>query len=427
MLGERQLYQILDRLPNERLAIAFSGGGDSMALVHLCRQIRPKPLILIVDHALRTGSDNEARQAFRFAANLGLDAQILTWNHGNPKTGIQEKARRGRYGLMGEVCRMKGIRYLLTAHTRDDQAETLFMRYERRTGWRGAAGMSEKVYAPVWPELAKVTLVRPLLHVTRTKLRDYNELHSLKWVEDPSNDNEVFERIRTRQHLALRPGLVRHLLREAEAIKVGVSQELGRIAEQVERFVTIDENGIALVTGPLSLKTWEYLLLAVGGGDKPISEHKLKRVQEIAANATHNGTTLGGARLRRHGRDLVVGADPGPYVGRNNVAPIADQLLHPGEGLIWGGRFEISAFKQPFFVTTTHNLFDKAESVLRVRELKNLMGTAPAGKDRFNSTMPYILDENGILLSSIFENRDAGYFRSIVENRLHGFLRIKNQ
>lgn len=412
MLGKAYLTQILDTLPSERLAIAFSGGGDSTALVHMCQGLRPKPLIIIVDHALRAGSATEALQAQKFAQGLGLETKLLTWEHNNPKTGLQEKARRARYGLMGAKCRQAGIRYLLTGHTQDDQAETLLMRYEKNTGWRGAAGMAEYTYAPVWPELAKVTLVRPLLDVTRQSLREYNKLNDLDWIEDPANRNDVFERVRTRRYLGDRPGMARQLLLDAKALRQGLEEEKILITRQIADHVTIDDNGIATVTGPLSKKAWQYLLLATGGADKPIAMTKLERVQQIAADTAHNGATLGGARLRRQGKHLLVGPDPGPYVGRGHIPPFADVPLKAGEHIIWGGRFEVQVKDRAVTVRTSESLGE---------------GISSFGKSRFNGTMPFIFDEKGSFLSSIFENRDAGYFRSIVENRLQGFLRIKIQ
>jgi len=113
---------------------------------------------------------------------------------------------------MGEHCRRDGIAYLLTAHSEDDQAETLLMRYERKTDWRGAAGMAELSYGAVWPELASVNVARPLLGVTRQSLRDYNLTHKLRWAEDPSNENRDYARIRARDYLKLRPDLRKDLL-----------------------------------------------------------------------------------------------------------------------------------------------------------------------------------------------------------------------
>lgn len=422
MLDTATLNRTIGSLPDERLAIAFSGGGDSTALVHICRNLKPKPLVLIVDHALRAGSAKEAKSAQKFAQNLGLDARILTWDHDNPTTGLQEKARRGRYGLMGQVCRDENIGYLLTGHTQDDQAETLFMRYEKGTGWRGAAGMAERTYAPVWPELAEVTILRPLLNVGRTDLRAYNKQHDLSWIEDPSNSNEGFDRIRIRNDLSHRPGMSRHLLASAKDLRVGVEKEKLRFADQYKKYAEIDKNGIATVSGPLSSKAWEYLLLATGGKDKPIPVKKLQRVLEITEDPSHNGITLGGARLRRHGEVFLVGPDSGPYGGRNFVKPIPDSLINAGGSLIWGGRFKVAAKDKQVLVKTFASIWLATDLKEEAKAALKLKGKSETGKVRFDPTMPYIMDAAGVLLSSIFENRDAGYLSCLVENRLKGFL-----
>ncbi len=424
MLDTATLNRIIGSLPDERLAIAFSGGGDSTALVHICKNLKPKPLVLIVDHALRAGSATEAKQAQKLARSLGLQALILTWDHNNPTTGLQEKARRGRYGFMGQVCRDENIRYLLTGHTQDDQAETLFMRYEKNTGWRGAAGMAEYSYAPVWPELAEVTIVRPLLRVSRDKLRHYNHRNNLTWTEDPSNRDEVFDRVRIRHYLSERPRMSRELLMAAKDLREGIVKEKHYIAQQYEKFVQIDHNGIATVTGPLTSKAWEYLILAAGGKDKPISAKRLERVIEIAKHPTNNGLTLGGARVRREGNVFLVGPDPGPYYGRNNVPAMENVHVQTGQHSVWGGRFNIVSKGAPLNVQTIDNLLKNANTVVEHQRVIKHVGRSKPGKVRFDQTMPYIMDKDGKLLASIFENRDAGYFTCLVENRLQGFVRI---
>ena len=97
----------------------------------------PKLSVLTVDHGLRAEAAAEAEEVARAAALLGLDAHILRWNGAKPKTGLQEQARAARYRLMGEWCRTHGATTLITAHTRDDQAETVLMRLARGSGNRG--------------------------------------------------------------------------------------------------------------------------------------------------------------------------------------------------------------------------------------------------------------------------------------------------
>ena len=186
-------------------AIAFSGGGDSTALLHACRDNPAVTHAFIIDHALRDGSDEEVAQSAQFARSLGYQVQTQRWSHDGISSAIQVKAREYRYAAMGDMCRQAGIKHLITAHTQDDQAETLLMRIDRKTGWRGLAGMPSLAYAPLWPALAGVTLHRPWLGVSRDDIRTYNAQNSLSYIDDPSNENTDFTRVRARQALSVDP------------------------------------------------------------------------------------------------------------------------------------------------------------------------------------------------------------------------------
>lgn len=396
MLTEFQLNQIIDSMPQERFAIAFSGGGDSTALVHMCRNVRPAPLVLIVDHALRVGSRKEAKQAQKFASSLGLDARLLIWKHNNPTTGLQEKARRGRYGLMGQVCRDEGIRYLLTGHTRDDQAETLLMRYERNTGWRGAAGIAKQVYAPVWPALAKVSILRPLLEVSRSALRDYNQSHKLNWSEDPSNKNMDFERIRARTYLRDRPGMARHLLHSAQGIRQNLQSERARLGtlnpfkvSELSGCITTDRNASAQFLG--------FCLLAAGGEDSLPTPTQLSRLARQVGRDGFKSATLSNALIVAQDENLYIGSDPSVYKGRSNKAAIQPLSLIAGDSHIWGGRFLLSA---------SQNLI-----VRPAGKDGNVLSLAPPDKF-FQSSLP------------ITDEAVTGFLRTeqLVEERLNGFL-----
>jgi len=183
-------------------AIAFSGGGDSTSLLHACRDNELITHAFIIDHALRPGSDLEVMEAADFARSLGYKVRTQRWSHEGVSSAIQVKARKYRYAAMGEMCREENLEHLITAHTEDDQAETLLMRIDRQTGWRGLAGMADAAYAPLWPALAGVTLHRPWLGMSRADIRAYNRAHNLTYIDDPSNENRDFTRVRARQALA---------------------------------------------------------------------------------------------------------------------------------------------------------------------------------------------------------------------------------
>lgn len=356
-------------IPETRFAVAFSGGGDSTALVHMLRG--ESPLVLIVDHGLRPGSAVEAENAKAFAESLGLETRVLRWEHDSPKMGLQEKARRARYGLMGQVCREAGITHLLTGHTEDDQAETLLMRYDRKTDWRGAAGMRERAYAPVWPELVDVTLVRPLLGQRRKALRDYNLGHNLIWVEDPSNANRDFTRIRARDFLADRGALRQNLLEAAKSLREGLEAERMRMGTFVDRNVSLDRYGIVRLTKIPPVHLLAVLLRVASGTDGNVAQKSLRDLKAAMGESDFCAATLAGALVVKHRGVFFIGRDPGVAKGRANLNPLPQTSLKQNAGVIWDGRFQISAHCDGCIVQT----FEKSD--LPPEVTKALYGSVP--------------------------------------------------
>ena len=186
-----------------RVALAVSGGADSLALMHLAARwcalpgrAASKPTILTVDHGLRAGSAAEAAEVARLARGLGFEHVLLRWEADKPKSNLQAAARAARYDLMAAHCHAAGIRVLVTAHHLEDQAETVLMRLGRGSGVDGLAAMPE---AGAW---AGIDLLRPLLDLSKVRLTATLEAAGLEWIEDPSNQNERFERVRVRRALA---------------------------------------------------------------------------------------------------------------------------------------------------------------------------------------------------------------------------------
>lgn len=341
MLSPPSFVETLEQLPRGRLAIGFSGGGDSTALVHLTHKLTPSPLILIVDHALRKESALEAEQAQKLAQSLGLEAKILTWDHAALSSGLQEKARKARYRLMGDACRKAGIKHLLTAHTADDQAETLLMRYDHNTGWRGAAGMAIKAYGPIWPELAGVNLIRPLLNVSRAKLRAYNKTHELNWIEDPSNTDRKYERIRARDYLSSRPATSTFLRGTASQLRKGLEAENKRLRETLS--YSVDNFGLITTPRNIPVQFLKYCLLAASGTGQLVTREKLSSFAKKVRNDNFRSANIMGALCIRHNDQLMFGPDPVLFKGRNHQPPKGKILISPDHRAVWDGRFLISA------------------------------------------------------------------------------------
>lgn len=342
-----QLYPKLSALiPNsaERFAIAYSGGGDSTALVHALRDHPQCAFILIVDHDLRAGSANEALEARNFVQDLGCEAHILKWSHDNPNTGIQEKARRARYELMGEFCRKNKISHLLTAHHQDDQAETLLMRYDRQTDWRGAAGMAEKYYGALWPQLAGISLCRPLLAVSRADLRRYNKENNLKWAEDPSNQNRDYARIRAREYLTGHNPLRDYLLTTAKELSFGLSEE-HRLFQRVLQNAEIGYAGEIIFSEQPPLELLAHAMRCVGGSGGVIERDRLDRLYKSLKAGDIKGFTFLGAQTLSHRGGLLICRDKVAVLGRKDkkIVPRASKIVLTEYSQIWDGRFLASS------------------------------------------------------------------------------------
>ncbi|RDD96297.1 tRNA lysidine(34) synthetase TilS [Paracoccus pantotrophus] len=193
-----RVHAALDRLAGTRsaLGIALSGGGDSIALMHLAHGWGGARLMAAtVDHGLRPGSAEEAQAAGQAAAALGIPHETLRWTR-RDGGNLMAAAREARLRLLADWAGRHGLSAVLLGHTLDDQAETLLMRLNRGAGVDGLSAM-----VPAREALG-VFWLRPLLEVGRAELRQWLAARGLGWADDPSNENEGFERVRVRKTIA---------------------------------------------------------------------------------------------------------------------------------------------------------------------------------------------------------------------------------
>ena len=327
-------------------AIAFSGGGDSTALLHLCADLPNITHAFIIDHGLRAGSAAEVNQAADYARSFGYHVQSERWSHVGISTGIQMKAREYRYAAMGRMCRAAGLKHLITAHTADDQAETLLMRLDRQTGWRGLAGMRGSAFAPLWPALMGITLHRPLLSVSRAKLRAYNAKEKLIYVDDPSNENRAFARVRARQFLKADQNLRRDLLQQQVSTLERLMTERREAADWLSRHAKISPHGFVETSMAPSPELLSYLLNAVSGRGGPIDAAKRKRLSQAMNESSFSATTLAGAWVVPTSHGFLFTRDQVMIKGRRNLQPNSRQhsmTLSAGETCLWDGRFYVRA------------------------------------------------------------------------------------
>ncbi|SDC72423.1 tRNA(Ile)-lysidine synthase [Bradyrhizobium brasilense] len=205
------------------LLLAVSGGPDSVALMWLAARWRralaqgPRLVAVTVDHGLRPEAAREARDVKRLARSLELPHHTLRWTGPKPRTGVPAAARAARYRLLAQAARKHGATHILTAHTRDDQAETLLMRMLRGSGVAGLSAMARET------ERDGVLLTRPLLDISKAQLIATLQKARIGFADDPTNRDRSFTRPRLR---ALMPML---------AAEGGDARNLARLAARIAR------------------------------------------------------------------------------------------------------------------------------------------------------------------------------------------------
>jgi len=344
IIGDAALRSAFSAIePYSSAVLAVSGGPDSMALMHLaCRWLRLVQRdrsafsVVTVDHGLRPQSREEAEFVAREAKKLGFVHATVRWTGEKPKTRIQSTARSARYDLLEDYCRSRSIPCLITAHTRDDQAETFLMRLRRGSGLDGLAAM-----APT-SKWKNVSVVRPLLGMSKARLIVYARLHAIPFVADPSNENLRFERARIRAAFkafaaaGITPSaLVRSVFRLQRS-----REALTQVAESfLDKYFKVG----ALAQGELprdefnklppdlALRVLARVLTLLSGRQKPLRLAKLEHVFE-RLSLDHCKITFGGClivaqgdRLRFYRESGRIGAEPTP--------------VKPGQSVIWDGRF----------------------------------------------------------------------------------------
>lgn len=337
--------------PPGPLAIACSGGSDSLALLlaasRWAGQAGRTLYVLTVDHGLRRESADEAAFVVRRAEALGHVAQCLVWTGPKPASGLQEAARQARHHLLARACNEAGARGLLLAHTLDDQIETLAMRLAAGGGWRGAAAMRPVAPSPVWPDGRDVVLCRPLLAIRRQALRDWLRGQGERWVEDPSNTDARYTRVRIRQHLtALETSgfdvaRLAQLAGDLSALRDAEQRTAARLAAEACEIrpwggMRIDPDALNAAAPVIRHAVLEAAVLAVSGRESLPGRRAIGRLS--TALAAGKRATAGGVMLAPWQGCTWLVRDPGAVTGRVDRPGIGSRET---DG-VWDGRFAVT-------------------------------------------------------------------------------------
>jgi tRNA(Ile)-lysidine synthase len=288
--------------------VAVSGGSDSLALLFIAHEwarLRRRELFaLTFDHRLRAASTGEAAEVSGLCRDLGVDQRTLLWDE---PVSRQSAARRARHAALARALKARGGSVLLTGHTADDQAETFLMRARQGSTWYGLAGMQPNSLSPVWPEGEGIRIARPLLAERRTDLRDVLRDKRVKWIEDPTNDNPAYERVRMRRMLAASPGLFARVSRcQADLARLRAIEDVRLGWWLRDRVRTAGTAGLDVALSPLGRESAArglgLLIQFVTGRETPPRRVNLQALTDrLLSQRAFAGATLGGAMVTQKG------------------------------------------------------------------------------------------------------------------------------
>ncbi|MHA1164931.1 MAG: tRNA lysidine(34) synthetase TilS [Alphaproteobacteria bacterium] len=332
------------------VGLAVSGGADSLALMHLVhgwRQHRgartPRLSVLTIDHGLRPESAGEAEWVAKQAEALGLPGVILRWRSDKKTSAIQENAREARYALMAEFAHANALDALVSAHHLDDQAETVLMRLGRGSGVDGLAAM------PALRSCAGVPLHRPLLDVPKARLVATLQKLGCEWLEDPSNEDTRFERVRVRRAMEKLADIgisaqalartARRLRRAREALDQIAARFLSDHAKLEDAgYCRIAMAALHAAPDDIVLRALARAIEGVGGSPSRLRMSKLEALLEALREGAKSAVTLGGCRIVPGEDELLVLRE----AGRTGLDDI---VLKPGECGLWDNRYRVSLGK----------------------------------------------------------------------------------
>ena len=401
----------LERNLDSPLALALSGGGDSVALLRLAadwaRKNGRRLLALTVDHGLGPDSAAWTEFAGRAARAAGADWRALHWTGAKPATGLPAAARRARHSLIADAARKEGARVVLFAHTADDIAEGEFM---RATG-SSLGRLRDWSPSPAWPEGRGLMLLRPMLHARRMELRNWLAGQGADWIDDPANEDLRFARSRARSVL-LRSGTddagpsLRVGAPSGETVPAALSCPFLCRDDGV---AILDPSSLPLSGGSLKLDralgapVLAAALVCVGGGDRLPRGERLESVRSRLRSGECFTASLCGARIAA-GRDHVLATREAGEFARRPSPPLP---LLPGVQTVWDGRWAITVTEPGWSIVPAAGHMAALSGEDRAA-LKALVQAA-------RGSVP-VLIRNGDAASVLAVT--AGKARSLVEERL---------
>ena len=335
-------FSVLDAAPSGKLGVAVSGGGDSVAMLHLLNNWNGRELsVVTIDHGLRPESAEEASAVSVLSQAMGYSHETIKWTGWNKRGNLQEAARNARRSLILQWAKQNNVGAVALGHTADDQAETFLMRLARGSGIDGLSSME-----PLRQEDG-ILWVRPMLSIRRAALREYLASIGAEYFDDPSNEDETFDRIKVRRALGTLGALgidvpkiseTTERLRSAKQVVYTATRDLSLACTKVlpSGELHIDLERFQSGQRTLQLRILSEAVRFVSGSYYAPRAYAVENILDSLETPTL-GSTLHGCVLRISGKRLMVRREPGKTGGPVDVQDIWDgrwSVAGKGEGQI---------------------------------------------------------------------------------------------
>ena len=304
----QKFIDFITKYKDHKMAVAVSGGVDSVCLLYWLHEIGADIVCLHVNHKLRPEADIETEYVEEVCKKLNVPCKVFYWNDEKPENGLEAAAREARYKMMTDFCHKNNIEYLVTAHQSDDQIETFLMNLSRGSGLYGLAAMM--------PESMRngIKIIRPLLNVSRGEIKKYCDDNNIKYFVDSMNSDEHYTRVKIRNN--------RHLLNDdlgiSDARLLLAIQNLSRTRQWMDKYIDMRIEMVLRSWGALFVASFLFdeaeeirlkflgtLIQKIGGDIYPIRLNSLQNaLSKLGADCKF---TLGHCTIRRlNDRILIV-------------------------------------------------------------------------------------------------------------------------
>lgn len=313
MIYTRFIHDNINYLKNKnKIAVAVSGGSDSMSLCALLNQYTKEYggelHCITVDHGLRQESKEEAQNIHSYLKSLNIIHVILTWEGEKPTSNIQEIARNARYSLLTDYCHKHKIELLTTGHQKNDQAENFILRAEHGSGLYGLAGI------PKIGIFNNIEILRPLLGFDKNELQNHLTELNIKWIDDPSNQNEKFARVKIRKILGQYPewinklaNISENLYRAKECIEYSLNKAIKDLTNIEKNQITIRLNDFNDLPQELKFRMLIKLLSYISYNQKPPRGERIERlITKIQNGSNFKAATLAGCLISRKKDKIII-------------------------------------------------------------------------------------------------------------------------